>query len=120
MSQPKPIPLSSLSPQDLNSLHQTLQGELQEFQHNYESLLSVQQIYLDNKEVITNLGSDQVKDKPMLVPLNQSVCSAPPASAAASDPQLYVDGVVENYDRVIIDIGANYFVSKVAKETTDG
>ena len=73
MAQPKAIPLASLSPQDLSGLHQTLQAELQEFQQDLESLLAVQQIYLDNKEIITNLGSDSIQHKPMLIPLSQSV-----------------------------------------------
>ncbi|EDR26869.1 prefoldin subunit, putative [Entamoeba dispar SAW760] len=97
MSAPKPIPLSSLSPRDLAGLHKTLQNELQNLQESYEQLFSVQQTYLDNKDIIKTLTNEKVKGQPMLVPMNSS---------------LYMKGEIDSYDRVIIDIGANYFVSK--------
>ncbi|GAB1222948.1 hypothetical protein ENUP19_0126G0013 [Entamoeba nuttalli] len=97
MSAPKPIPLSSLSPRDLAGLHKTLQNELQNLQASYEQLFSVQQTYLDNKSIINALTNEKVKGQPMLVPMN---------------PSLYMKGDIDSYDRVIIDIGANYFVSK--------
>ncbi|KAL7720010.1 Prefoldin [Entamoeba marina] len=97
MSEHKPVPLSSLSVQELSSLHQNLQSELSSYQQNYESLLSVQQQYLDNKSIISRLGSKEVMGQPMLVPMNSS---------------LYVNGDIESYERVIIDVGANYFISK--------
>ncbi|ELP85331.1 prefoldin subunit, putative [Entamoeba invadens IP1] len=97
MSAPKPIPLSSLSARDLSGLHQTLQNELSDLQQSYEDLYSVQQTYLDNKDIIKNLKNDRVVGKPMLVPMNQS---------------LYMNGTIDSYDRVIIDVGANYFISK--------
>ncbi|EKE39776.1 hypothetical protein ENUP19_0092G0013 [Entamoeba nuttalli] len=97
MSAPKPIPLSSLSPRDLAGLHKTLQNELQNLQASYEQLFSVQQTYLDNKSIINALTNEKVKGQPMLVPMS---------------PSLYMKGDIDSYDRVIIDIGANYFVSK--------
>ncbi|BFU20373.1 prefoldin, alpha subunit, putative [Entamoeba histolytica HM-1:IMSS-B] len=97
MSAPKPIPLTSLSPRDLAGLHKTLQNELQNLQASYEQLFSVQQTYLDNKSIINALTNEKVKGQPMLVPMNSS---------------LYMKGDIDSYDRVIIDIGANYFVSK--------
>ena len=97
MSQPKAIPLNTLSPRDLAGLHKTLQNELLNLQDNFEQLLSVQQIYQQNKQIITSLTSENIQGKPMLVPMNHS---------------LYMKGNIESYDRVIIDVGANYFISK--------
>ena len=96
-TQPKAIPLSTLSPRDLAGLHRTLQSELMQLQENFEQLLSVQQIYLSNKDIINALSTSQVQGKQMLVPMNSS---------------LYMKGDIDTYDRVIIDVGANYFISK--------
>ena len=101
-AQAQPIPISKLSPQQLSSLHQSLQIELRNNEQQLEALYQVQDQYMNNKAIVQNLGTPKVQGKPMLVPLNAS---------------MYVTGEIESYERVIIDVGANYFISKVCKRS---
>eukprot|EP01062_Namystynia_karyoxenos_P055525 TRINITY_DN4644_c0_g1_i1.p1 TRINITY_DN4644_c0_g1~~TRINITY_DN4644_c0_g1_i1.p1 ORF type:complete len:186 (+),score=104.41 TRINITY_DN4644_c0_g1_i1:73-558(+) len=88
------VKVSSLSPQELQTLSENLQSEIQALSSQHNMLRSGRERYLDSKRVLESLATYQEGDK-MLVPLTSS---------------LYVPGELGNPGTAIIEVGAGYYV----------
>lgn len=98
------IPLQSLSPQQLAQLTQQLKVETQALANSIKQFQVAGDRLRASQECVEVLGkhSEGVERKGMLVPLSSSV---------------YVDGIVDKPDKILVDIGAGYFCEKSVKST---
>jgi len=92
----KQIDLSTLNVQQLSTLKQQLDQELELFQESLTSLKVAQQKFQTSNETLQNFDSD-AEGTDMLVPLTGS---------------MYVPGKLVDTGNVIIDIGTRYYVEK--------
>ncbi|CAG9765526.1 unnamed protein product [Ceutorhynchus assimilis] len=92
----KQIDLATLNIQQLGTLKQQLDQELDLFQESLQSLKMAQQKFQTSNETLQNFDADS-EGKDILVPLTGS---------------MYVPGKLIETSNVIIDIGTRYYVEK--------
>ncbi|KAL1506336.1 hypothetical protein ABEB36_005720 [Hypothenemus hampei] len=92
----KQIDLSTLSIQQLSTLKQQLDQELDVFKDSLTSLKGAQQKFQNSHETLESFN-DEIEGKDILVPLSGSI---------------YVPGKLVDTSSVIIDIGTKYYVEK--------
>ncbi|KAH1028289.1 hypothetical protein HUJ05_001660, partial [Dendroctonus ponderosae] len=93
------IDLATLNIQQLGTLKQRVDQELEAFQDSLTSLKVAQQKFQSSNETLQNLDAS-VEGKDILVPLTGSLV------------QMYVPGKLVDTSNVIIDIGTRYYVEK--------
>eukprot|EP01102_Stenamoeba_stenopodia_P001641 TRINITY_DN11483_c0_g1_i1.p1 TRINITY_DN11483_c0_g1~~TRINITY_DN11483_c0_g1_i1.p1 ORF type:complete len:164 (+),score=52.44 TRINITY_DN11483_c0_g1_i1:49-492(+) len=92
----QPIPITSLSVEQLGSLKENIEEELGFLQNSANTLRMAYSRYAESKNSLTSVNSNN-QGRKLLVPLTGS---------------LYVAGEVANTDTVMLDIGTGYYVSK--------
>ncbi|RPB25743.1 Prefoldin alpha subunit [Terfezia boudieri ATCC MYA-4762] len=95
------VDLSSLSAQNLSSVKQQLDEELQHLTDSFAKLRTAQSKFQECIKTIQTGVSPDVEGKTILIPLTSS---------------LYVPGSLTSVDTVIVDIGTGYYIEK---STTD-
>ncbi|KAJ8090366.1 subunit of tubulin prefoldin [Marasmius tenuissimus] len=100
MSQPQVINLSDLELSQLGEVRKQFEEELNHLSNSYTQLKQAQAKFTSCIENVEEL-KPQNKDKPILVPLTNS---------------LYVPGKLSDPEHVLVDIGTGYFVKKTRSE----
>ena len=93
---PQEIELSSLPPHQLKMLHDQLDQEVELLTNSMQSLKGAQTQFVSSKDSLKSIRPDNV-GKEILVPLTSS---------------LYVPGQLADGNKVLVDIGTNYYVEK--------
>ena len=106
MQQQKPgegVDITRCAPQQLEQLGKALEAELQTLSQSHQQLQMGLRKFQESKEVLVYL-SEYGKDKEVMVPLTSS---------------LYVPGVMEDTDNVLVEVGASYFIEQDTKMAQD-
>uniref|UniRef100_A0A0G4FQQ8 Prefoldin subunit 5 n=1 Tax=Chromera velia CCMP2878 TaxID=1169474 RepID=A0A0G4FQQ8_9ALVE len=96
----EPIPLSSLSLNQLFQLKQSVESEIQTLNQNIQALKLAQNKFRNSAEALVSMASGQ-PDNEILIPLSSS---------------LYVKGQVADVTEVMVDIGTGYHVKMSIEE----
>mmetsp|Transcript_4621 Transcript_4621/g.13284 ORF Transcript_4621/g.13284 Transcript_4621/m.13284 type:complete len:166 (-) Transcript_4621:475-972(-) len=92
----KQVKLTDLQPQQLGSLKEQLEAELDGLAQSANALQNFAEAFHQSGEAVEGL-EDQKPGAPMLLPLTQS---------------LYVEGELADAENVLIDIGTGYYLEK--------
>ena len=106
ISNEREIQPMQLSLEQLSSLKQQQEEELQELQRQLETLVGARNRFLNSRNVLDEI-SGSAPGSSLLVPLNSS---------------LYVPGTIVNSQSVIVELGTGYYCEKTipaAKELID-
>eukprot|EP00602_Paraphysomonas_sp_CaronLab_P003968 CAMPEP_0185017440 /NCGR_PEP_ID=MMETSP1103-20130426/398_1 /TAXON_ID=36769 /ORGANISM="Paraphysomonas bandaiensis, Strain Caron Lab Isolate" /LENGTH=160 /DNA_ID=CAMNT_0027546859 /DNA_START=10 /DNA_END=492 /DNA_ORIENTATION=+ len=103
VSNEREVNAADLSIDQLATLKQQHEDELQELQNQLEQLHGAKNRYIHAKNVLEDMSSTQ-DGAPMLVPLTSS---------------LYVPGYVRNPEKVLVELGTGYFCEKNAPEAKE-
>ncbi|KAL4428154.1 hypothetical protein ABPG75_002243 [Micractinium tetrahymenae] len=90
------VPISSLSPQQLLDLRQSLEQEVQGMAQNGLTLQSTAAKFGAAGQAVEYL-QDQKQGQPVLLPLTES---------------LYVSGTLESVETVLLEVGTGYYVER--------
>ncbi|KAH3743845.1 prefoldin, alpha subunit [Pelomyxa schiedti] len=90
----KAIPIGSLSVDDLQSIKQRVEAEIEQLSTSLDTLGVAVEKFLDSKEALAAFVP-QNKNKQVLIPLTTS---------------LYVPAIMSDVDTVTVNVGANYFI----------
>ncbi|KAK9478339.1 Prefoldin [Lipomyces japonicus] len=99
--QGKTVDLTTLSAQQLSDVKSQLEQELEHLSQSFQKLRAAQQKFKECIVTVEKTLKPENKGKATLVPLTSS---------------LYVPGVLEDVETVIVDVGTGYFVEKKPKE----
>jgi len=99
----KPIQLSALSIEELASLRQQTQREVETLSQSLQALEVAVSRYMDSKECVSQIKKSY-EGVETLIPLTSS---------------LFVPANLEHTDTVLIDIGANYYATKSVGSAKD-
>jgi len=95
MASPKMVDIRQLNAQQLTEVSQRIETELQVLQNCHAELVSVKKKFISSREAVSEL-KDHCGNK-LMIPLTGS---------------LYVSGRFSNDDKLIVDIGTNFYVEK--------
>ncbi|AEO65403.1 uncharacterized protein THITE_2112352 [Thermothielavioides terrestris NRRL 8126] len=98
------VDLASLSAQQLSAVKKQLDGEVEHLSASYAQLAAAQAKFKECLRIVKSGSSALDKDKPILVPLTNS---------------LYVKGQLSDPDRVLVDVGTGYYVEKDTKSAAE-
>ena len=90
------VDITRCSPQQLQDLAKALETELAQLTQSYNQLLVGVRKFQESKEVLAYL-KEHGKGKEVMVPLTSS---------------LYVPGVMEDTENVLVEVGASYFIEQ--------
>lgn len=96
MSARKEVKLTDLQPQQLSSLKEQFENELEGLGRSSAALQNFATEFHQSSQAIEAMG-DQKPGAPMMLPLTQS---------------LYVEGELADADHVLVDIGTGYYLQK--------
>ena len=97
------IDITKCSPQQLSDLGKALETELQQLTQSYNQLLMGSRKFQESKEVLAYL-KEHGQGKEVMVPLTSS---------------LYVPGVMEDTENVLVEVGASYFIEQNTVKAQD-
>jgi prefoldin alpha subunit len=103
MSQPQPVELESLSPQEIDYVRKSIEEEIGFLDESLKSLHFVVQRFGDTRASLTALEPED-EGKDTFIPLTSS---------------LYVPGNLKNVNKFKVDIGAGFFAEKTRDEAID-
>ena len=90
------VDITKCSPTQLQDLGKAIEGELNQLTQSYQALQMGVRKFQESKEVLVYL-KDYGQGKEVMVPLTSS---------------LYVPGVMEDTENVLVEVGASYFVEQ--------
>lgn len=96
MASSKEVKLTDLQPQQLSSLKEQFENELEGLGRSSAALQNFATEFHQSSQAIEALG-EQKSGAPMMLPLTQS---------------LYVEGELADADKVLVDIGTGYYLQK--------
>ncbi|KAK9447766.1 Prefoldin [Limtongia smithiae] len=99
----KTVDLTALSAQQLSEVKSQLEQELEHLSQSFQQLRQAQAKFEECIATVSKTFREENKDKKVLVPLTSS---------------LYVPGVVEDVETVLVDVGTGYYVEKNPKDAT--
>ena len=88
------VDITKCTPQQLTDLGKAIETELGQLTQSYNQLMMGVRKFQESKEVLVYL-KDYGKGKEVMVPLTSS---------------LYVPGVMEDAENVLVEVGASYFI----------
>ena len=97
------VNLVNLSLEQLSSLKDQLEKELQQLTLSFGGLREAQSRFLESKEALESLAAADL-DKDVLVPLT---------------PSMFVPGNLTSKDEVLVDVGTGYFVEQSVKKAEE-
>ena len=86
--------IETLSPQELVDIQKQLESDLQSLRQSFDGMKLAGSKFQESKAVVASLASD-VEDKEIMIPLTSS---------------LYVPGKIADKEKVIVEVGAGYFI----------
>ncbi|KAK9249440.1 Prefoldin [Lipomyces tetrasporus] len=95
--QPKTVDLTTLSAQQLADVKSQLEQELEHLSQSFQKLRAAQAKFKECIGTVEKTFKGENKGKSILVPLTTS---------------LYVPGVVEDVETVMVDVGTGYYIEK--------
>ena len=95
--------ITKCSPQQLTDLGKALETELSQLTQSYNQLLMGARKFEESKEVLVYL-KEYGQGKEVMVPLTSS---------------LYVPGVMEDTENVLVEVGASYFIEQNTVKAQD-
>ncbi|KAK9325864.1 Prefoldin [Lipomyces orientalis] len=95
--QPKTVDLTTLSAQQLADVKSQLEQELEHLSQSFQKLRAAQSKFKECIGTVEKTFKGENKGKSILVPLTTS---------------LYVPGVVEDVETVMVDVGTGYYIEK--------
>ncbi|KAK3903671.1 Prefoldin [Staphylotrichum tortipilum] len=98
------VDLGTLSAQQLSAVKKQLDTEVEHLSSSYAQLAAAQAKFKECLRVVQLGGSTLDKEKPILVPLTNS---------------LYVKGRLADPDRVLVDVGTGFYVEKDTKSAAE-
>merc|ERR1712042_165369 len=102
MATPKMVDVRELNPQQLTEVAQRYEQELQVLQGCHQELLAVRKKFITSREAVVE-SKDTAGEK-LMVPLTGS---------------LYVSGRFSDDEKLIVDIGTNFYVEKTRDEAIE-
>ena len=90
------VDITKVTPQQLENLGKAIQEELQQLSQSYNQLQLGVRKFQESSEVLNYL-KEYGSDKEVMVPLTSS---------------LYVPGVMEDTNAVLVEVGASYFIEQ--------
>ena len=90
------VDITKCSPQQLESLGKAIEQELQQLSQSYQQLQLGVRKFQESTEVLNYL-KEYGNGKEVMVPLTSS---------------LYVPGVMEEENKVLVEVGASYFIEQ--------
>ena len=100
---PQEIEITALPPHQLKVLHDQLDQEIEILGTSLQSLKDAQLQFVTSKDSLKAIRPDRV-GKEIMVPMSSS---------------LYVPGQLADGDKVLVDIGTNYFVEKSVSDADE-
>jgi len=97
------VDMRQLNPQQLTEVAQRIDTELQVLQNCQNELLSVRKKFITSREAVSELKDTESGGK-LMIPLTGS---------------LYVAGRFSDNDKLIVDIGTNYYVEKSQEQAKE-
>lgn len=97
------VDITKVSPQQLQELAKAIETELQQLSQSYNQLMLGSRKFKESKEVLVYL-KEQGQGKEVMVPMTSS---------------LYVPGVMEDTENVLVEVGANYFIEQGTEKAQD-
>ena len=97
------VDISKAAPQQLQDLGKAIEQELQTLTASYNQLLMGAKKFQESQEVL-NYMKNYGKNKEVMVPLTSS---------------LYVPGVLEDPENVLVEVGASYFIEQKNDKAVD-
>ena len=97
------VDITKCTPQQLNDLGKALETELGQLTQSYNQLLMGARKFEESKEVLVYL-KEYGKGKEVMVPLTSS---------------LYVPGLMEDTENVLVEVGASYFIEQNTSKAQD-
>ena len=97
------IDITKISPQQLVELTKAIEEEIKQLSQSYQGLLSAVRKFTESKGVLNYLKL-KGENAEIMVPLTSS---------------LYVPGVMEDNDKVLIEAGAGYYIEKSNEEAKE-
>ena len=99
-SQMQQIPLSQLSIQQLDQIKRDIEQEIGVLSDSLNALKSAQQKFSDSLDNLT-LISKENEGKALMVPITSS---------------MYIPGIMDSSEKVLVDIGTGYYAEKTVEE----
>ena len=90
------VDITKIAPQQLSELGKAIEEEIRQLSTHYQQLVAAVKKFTESKSAL-NFMSGRGKNKEILVPLTSS---------------LYVPGVMEENEKVLLEVGAGYFIEK--------
>ena len=90
------VDITKVAPQQLQELAQAIEEEIKQLTMHYQQLAQATQKFKESKKVLNYLESKSEK-KDVMVPLTSS---------------LYVPGTLDEDKKMLLEVGAGYFVEK--------
>ena len=97
------IDITKISPQQLVELSKAIEEEIKQLSQSYQGLLAAVRKFTESKGVL-NYMKEKGQGKEIMVPLTSS---------------LYVPGVMEDSNKVLIEAGAGYYIEKNSDEAKE-
>ena len=94
--QPVDVDITKVTPQQLVQLSKSIEQEVEVLTQSYSQLVSATNKFYDSKLVL-NYVKERAGGKEMMVPLTSS---------------LYVSGRMDDNEKVMVEVGAGYFVEE--------
>ena len=88
------ITIETLPPQQLVEMQKQLEQDIQVLRQSYQGMKLAGSKFIESKSVVKSLATE-VDDKEIMIPLTSS---------------LYVPGKICDKDKVIVEVGAGYFI----------
>jgi len=100
---PQDVDITKVTPQQLIQLSKAFESEIDTLTTSYQQLSTAVKKFNDSKVVLGYL-KEKANDKDIMVPLTSS---------------LYVPGRMEDNNRVLVEVGAGYFIEESAGKAQD-
>jgi prefoldin alpha subunit len=101
--QPVDVDITKVTPQQLAQLSKSIEQEIDVLTQSYSQLVSATNKFHDSKLVLNYL-KERSHGKEIMVPLTSS---------------LYVPGVMEDNNKVLVEAGAGYFIEETVNKAKD-
>ena len=97
------VDITKIPPQQLVELKKAIEAEVQQLTMHYQQLIEAGKKFQDSKAVLAYM-QQRAGGREVMVPLTSS---------------LYVPGVMEDSQNVLVEVGAGYFVEKSAEQASE-
>jgi len=97
------VDITKIAPQQLQELGKAIEEEVKQLTQHYSSLIAAVRKFSESKGALAYM-EHRGQSKQIMVPMTSS---------------LYVPGIMEDKDNVLLEVGAGYFIEKNTKQASD-